>query len=327
MRQRITIGLGLAAPLILVLLVTILVADEARVRAFAHNDLIDKRHSRPLEIDTTAELETLFASLDYHWPPPDQAQVPPLVLKHLPGDFPAIVQAEERKSLFLRVLLPMVLMENRRISEQRTLVQWLFKKGVLTGTQADEGNPEYVWLANLATRLEVEGDLQDPTVQALILRRLDEIPPALALAQGAIESGWGTSRFALEGNSLFGQWTFQAEAGLEPNRRRPEDTHLVASFPDLRASVRAYMRNLNSSRAYREFRAARETMRAAGRELSPTELAGYLLRYSERGPEYVADLRAIINSSTLAALNSEVETIPPQALLTGVNRQLASVIR
>lgn len=323
MRQRLFLGLGFA-PLIFVLLVAILVADEARVRAFSHDDLLDRRHTRPLEIDTTAELETLFDALGYHWPPPGESQVPPLVIKHLPADFPAIAQTEERKRLFLRVLLPMVLMENRRIREQRDLVQWLFKKGVPTGTETDQSNPEYVWLTDLAQRLNVNGDLQAPDVRALLLRRLDEIPPALALAQGAIESGWGTSRFALEGNSLFGQWTFEEDAGIEPSRRRPEDSHLVASFPDLRASVRAYMNNLNSSRAYREFRAAREAMRAAGQELSPSELAGYLLRYSERGPEYVQDLRTIINSRTLAALNGE-PAVPPQALLTTV--QPASVIR
>jgi Bax protein len=326
MQQRFTIGLGLA-PLVLVLLVTFLVADEARLHAFPRDELIDLRHSRALEIDTAAELEALFKSMDYHWPPPDQALVPPVVIKRLPGDFPAITQTEQRKSLFLRLLLPIVLLENRRIREQRTLAQWLLKNGLLNETSRGEGSPEHVWLTKLANRLQIKGNLRDPSVQALLLRRLDEIPPALALAQSAIESGWGTSRFALEGNSLFGQWTYQANAGLEPSGRAPDASHLVASFPDLRSSVRAYMRNLNSSRAYREFREAREAMREAGRELSATELAGHLQRYSERGLEYVQELRVIINSSTLAALPGETGAIPPQALLTGTGSTPASVIR
>lgn len=326
MKDRITIGLGLA-PLFIVLLVFILVADEARVNAFPQDELIDLHHIRTLEIDSAAELEALFDSMAYHWPPPDHARVPPLVIKRLPGDFPAITQTEQRKSLFLRLLLPIVLLENRRIREQRTLAQWLLNNGLMSeGTRA-EGSPEHVWLTSLARRLQVKGSLRDPSVQALLLRRLDEIPPALALAQGAMESGWGTSRFALEGNSLFGQWTYQASAGLEPNNRAPDATHLVASFPDLRASVRAYMRNLNSSRAYREFREAREAMREAGQELSPTKLAGHLQRYSGRGMEYVEELRVIINSSTLAALPIEAEVIPSLALLTETNWQTTLAIR
>ena len=323
MQKRVTLGLG---PLILVLLVTVLVADEARVRAFPHDDLVDLRNARALEIESAAELASLFESLNYHWPPPDDIRVPPVVVKRLPGDFPAITETGERKSLFLRLLLPIVLLENRRIREQRDLARWLFDNGLLNQSQ-DEASPERAWLTRLAKRMRVKGDLRDPAVQARLLRRLDEIPPALALAQGAIESGWGTSRFALEGNSLFGQWTYRADAGLEPNDRDPEASHLVASFPDLRASVRAYMRNLNTGRAYREFRTARAAMRSAGRELSPTELAGHLLRYSGRGMEYVEELRVIINSSTLAALPAAAEVIPPQARLSDPNRQLALAIR
>jgi Bax protein len=140
-------------------------------------------------------------------------------------------------------------------------------------------------------------------VRKKLLGRLDIIPPALALAQAAIESGWGTSRFAREGNSLFGQWTYVNSKGLEPNQRDEGATHFVASFPDLRASVRAYMRNLNTGNAYHEFRTARAATRAAGQPLQASKLAEHLHRYSQRGEDYVSEIRRLINSPSIAALD------------------------
>lgn len=253
--------------------------------------------SQPIEADTVADLSRTFAAVDYTWPPAAPRGVPPLALQQLPRDFADINDAEQRKSLFLRAVLPIVLMENRRLQEQRDLATLLLKRRL-----PSEGSAPYRWLKELARELRVQGDLRQKTVQTTLLRRLDQIPPALALAQAAIESGWGSSRFALEGNSLFGQWTFDGEAGLEPNARDAEATHFVAHFPNLRASVRAYMRNLNTNRAYREFRDARAALRQARKPLSPTELAGHLQRYSQRGKDYVRELLRIINGRTLAML-------------------------
>jgi Bax protein len=320
MQAHSTAGLGFGL-LFLIVVTSILVADGTDVSAFTRPDLAGTPTPRAIEIDNTTELHALFKSLDYHWPPPSHAHVPSLLIKHLPQDLPSITDSDERKSLFLRILLPIVLLENRRIREQRTLAQWLLSEAFPTA-----GSPEHRWLTKLAKGLRVSGDLHDPAVQARLLRRLDEVPPALALAQGAIESGWGTSRFALEGNSLFGQWTYKADAGLEPSERDPEDSHLVARFPDLRTSVRAYLRNLNTGHAYREFREARAAMRAQGRPLSPTELAGHLRRYSQRGVEYVEELRAIINSSTLAILPAG-GTPRQQAALASPAGHMVAIIR
>jgi Bax protein len=288
------LGLGL---LILTLSSTLWIAGQASESTEADDSQPIAHASRPFEAKTVAELSRTFKKFDYAWPPSAPSGVPPLALQQLPQDFADISDAEQRKSLFLRAVLPIVLMENRRLQEQRDLATLLLKHRFPPVDSAP-----YHWLVDLAKELRVKGDLHQDRVQATLLRRLDQIPPALALAQAAIESGWGSSRFALEGNSLFGQWTFDGESGLEPNQRDAEANHFVAHFPNLRASVRAYMRNLNTNRAYREFRDARAALRRAQQPLSPTELAGHLQRYSQRGKDYVRELRRIINGRTLAML-------------------------
>lgn len=265
-------------------------------------------HDRPLSpqiitAQTAAELEQLFTDIDYHWPPSDLREVPHVALQQLPSDFASITDTTVRKNLFLRVLLPIVLLENRRIHEQRNLLQLLFSRPLPSSLQT-KTSPMDDWLITMKKELRIRGELSNPEVQQRMLRRLGEIPPALALAQGAIESGWGTSRFALQGNSLFGQWTFQPSNGLEPNQRDPEANHFVASFPNLQASVRAYMRNLNTNRAYREFRNSRASLRAQGKPLDALALAGHLHRYSQRGMDYVKELRIIIAGRSLASLNN-----------------------
>jgi len=253
-----------------------------------------------IQADTVAELESRFAEMNYHWPPASPGQVPLLSLQRLPGDFPGIASANQRRELFLRAVLPLVMLENRRLRERRQLAEWMLSRPL-----PEQGSPAHRWLDEIRREFRVRGELSDPEVRRQILLRLDEIPVALALAQAAIESGWGTSRFALQGNSLFGQWTFQSGAGLTPNGRDPDATHLVASFPDLRASVRSYMRNLNSGRAYREFRAQRAALRRQGRPLSPIPLTKYLHRYSQRGEDYVRELDTIINGPGLNELRAE----------------------
>lgn len=256
-------------------------------------------HPTPQNISaTTAQaLHSAFEANHYDWPPAGQSTVPPLLLTQLPKDFAKLTSPNKRRELFLRSLLPIVLIENRRLHEQRALASWL-----LDGNLPVVDSPTHKWLNSLAKQFRVRGDLAQPEMRDKFLGRLDIIPPALALAQAAIETGWGSSRFALQGNSLFGQWTFGDSKGLEPSQRDAQATHLVASFPDLQASVRAYMRNLNTGNAYHEFRTARATARAAGQPLHASDLAEHLHRYSQRGEDYVAELRRIIRSPSIAKL-------------------------
>ncbi len=250
---------------------------------------------QPLNATSAAELEELFDRLGYRWPPGDQ--VPAIALQRLPPDFATIPSSTDRKHLFLRVLLPIVLAENRRLREQRQLVQLLLDNPPLAGGRLAK------WLAETARNYRVSGDLGEAENRVELLKRLDEIPTALVLAQAALESGWGTSRFALEGNSLFGQWTYKKTGGLTPENRDEDATHSVKAFPNLQASVRAYLHNLNIGHAYQDLRETRARLRAAGRPLDPLELAAHLQRYSQRGQAYVREVQRMITSRDLAALH------------------------
>ncbi len=288
------LGLGL---LVLVLITAMVVATQTPAHVLSSVEIPAATHVKDVSADTVRALDSVFENIDYNWPPADPQGVPALVLNKLPNDFGKILSVDKRRELFLRALLPIVLIENQRLREQRELASWLLEDKLPA-----DGSPMRDWLNKLAKQLRVRGDLNEPAVREKILLRLDEIPPALALAQAAIETGWGSSRFALEGNSLFGQWTFAKTGGLTPNDRDADATHLVASFPDLRASVRAYMRNLNTGNAYHEFRTFRAATRAAGKPLRAYELAGHLHRYSARGENYIAEIRRIIRSPAIAAL-------------------------
>ena len=127
---------------------------------------------------------------------------------------------------------------------------------------------------------------------------MDEIPTSLALAQAAKETGWGTSRFALEGNALFGQWTWSGE-GLKPKDSDSSEGHKVMKFNILQASVRAYQRNLNTHKSYKEFRKARAELRSQGKELDSIILSEYLDKYAETGTKYVEILQKIIEQNNL----------------------------
>jgi Bax protein len=288
------LGLGL---LTMVLLTVVGVAAQTPLPILDDRATPQTTQVKTVAADTASALEQAFANINYPWPPAGKHSVPPLMLSKLPPDFGETLSANKRRELFLRALLPIVLIENQRLREQRKLATWLLEN------KLPQNSPFRGWLKKLAVKLRVRGDLNQPKVRQRILVRLDEIPTALALAQAAIETGWGTSRFALEGNSLFGQWTFVKANGLTPENRDSEATHLVASFPDLRASVRAYMRNLNTSNAYHEFRSARAKARAQGEPLRAYDLASHIHRYSQRGETYTDEIRQIIRSPALAALS------------------------
>ncbi|WP_193222156.1 glucosaminidase domain-containing protein [Alkalilimnicola sp. S0819] len=251
---------------------------------------------RPLRVSHARELGEHYAALDYQWPP--AGAVPRLALERLPRGLGAQPVAL-KKSLFFRALLPLALAENERLAQQRRWLVALKRRGGPLDEQ------EATRLRRLASRYGVggTGEGRPPSLDAL-LRRVDQVPVALVLAQAANESGWGTSRFAREANNLFGEWTWDQSQGLVPRQRAAGKTHLVRVFPDLRASVRGYMHNLNSGGAYRELRALRAQMRARGEEPDALVLARGLLRYSERGEAYVAEIQAMIRGNRLHRLGS-----------------------
>ena len=137
---------------------------------------------------------------------------------------------------------------------------------------------------------------------------MDEIPVSLALAQAAKETGWGTSRFAQEGNALFGQWTWSGE-GLKPKEADENKGHKVMKFNVLQASVRAYQRNLNTHLSYKEFRIERAIQRDNDQKLDSLKLVNFLEKYAETGKEYTEVLKKIINQNSLTDFD-DVNILP-----------------
>lgn len=206
----------------------------------------------------------------------------------------------QKKRAFLQGLLPYILRENVNIREDRQRVMGI-QRALQTG---DLKFSHLRDMERLAERYRVDSaqrthtDSEPSALVEVLLRRVDEIPPSLALAQGAIESAWGTSRFAKLGNNLFGQWVFSSK-GIIPLGRPEGENYSLARFEDLGEAVEAYIRNLNTLWAYGEFRRTRLEMRVRGEPLDPIRLASGLKPYSARGDEYVRDVRRIIRSNRL----------------------------
>jgi uncharacterized FlgJ-related protein len=211
---------------------------------------------------------------------------------------------ESKKRIFFRAMGPLALRSNELIRSER-------ERLLALPTHDRLGEDDLRWLADLAADYGVEAPASDGEpgdaasaqawgeVRAELSIRVDEVPVSLVLAQGANESGWGTSRFANEGNALFGQWSFGGSGMLPQAQRASLGDYRVASFETPLLSVIAYMRNLNTHAAYARLREIRAESRAGGRPVSGYELAGGLDRYSERGQEYVDELRAMIETNRL----------------------------
>lgn len=220
-----------------------------------------------------------------------QYEVPRIFLASLPIDIADVSLTEKRKRAFIKVMLPHILRENERIAANRERVARLHDRLQRGAALAPR---DEAWLQQTAEQYGL-----DEVDTAELLNRIDVVPPGLALAQAVEESGWGTSRFALMGNAVFGQWTWNPGSGIVPENRPDGETYEVQRFKSLEQSVAAYMRNLNSKSSYREFRDKRATMRDRGETLDSYQLAGQLHRYSVRGADYIRTIRSIMKSNGL----------------------------
>jgi Bax protein len=203
---------------------------------------------------------------------------------------------KEIKEFFIQIVLPLILEENYLIRLDRKRLFVILNKNNNTKS-------ERKWLKSKFKQYGV--DNRDFTTLKI---RMDEIPVSLAIAQAAKETGWGTSRFALEGNALFGQWTWNGN-GIKPAATDSDETHKIMKFKILRASVRAYQRNLNTHSSYKEFREARAIQRDNDRKLNSLELVKYLDKYAETGKEYTVVLKKIIKQNSLTDFD-EVKLLP-----------------
>ena len=232
-------------------------------------------------------IEQLFVETKYNLKDVRETKlVKPVVLSLLPEEMKMIESTKKRKNLFIQIILPLILEENNRIKLDR-------KKLFSILNRSHNSNKEKKWLNQKFKQYGViNKDLSTLKI------RMDIIPVSLAIAQAAKETGWGTSRFALEGNALFGQWTWSGE-GIKPANADSDSTHKIMKFKILKSSVRAYQRNLNTHSSYKEFRMARAELRDNKRNLDSLILANYLDKYAQTGKEYTKVLKKIITQNNL----------------------------
>ena len=236
---------------------------------------------------SAATIEQLFKDTNYTLKDVRKNKfVKPINLDLLPNEMKMIENTKQKKNLFIQIVLPLILKENTQIRLDR-------KKLFVILNKSNNSEAEKKWLNMKFKQYGVKSkDLFTLKI------RMDEVPISLAIAQAAKETGWGTSRFALEGNALFGQWTFSGE-GLKPLAIDGDKTHKVMKFQILQASIRAYQRNLNTHSSYKKFRKLRALARENNEKLDSLILADSLDKYAATGKEYTEILKKIIKQNAL----------------------------
>lgn len=225
--------------------------------------------SLPPRIDTSFEAEPL----------------PPLT---------AVEAGPPRKVMFLGYMTPIIEAVNDEVRERRQAV--LMAEQRLADGELDSAARE--WLQVMARRYRVDGETVEQQIAGL-KRHVDIIPVSLALAQGALESAWGTSRFARQGNNIFGKWCFEPGCGIVPARRPNNATYEVAAYPDVAEATRDYMHHLNSHPIYEPLRGRRAAARANNESPKGHDLAAGLEFYSAKGDEYIRMIRGTIEANDL----------------------------
>ena len=228
----------------------------------------------------------------------------------------------DKKEVFYRFMLPLVVLANELVMDRRASLEDGREK-VQRGVELSSDELEQLRDGAVLLRILSRDDADAlPSTGAAVLEvidaalyRLDVIPAGLVLGQAAYESGYGTSRFAVEGNALFGQWTFGGDGLVPEHQRRQLGDHRIASYDWPFDSVRGYFLNLSSHPAYEDFRRLRAELRARGEPLSSLTLADGLIRYSERGQEYVDTLKGMIRVNGLAAADGAVFRDEPMRFL------------
>jgi len=213
-------------------------------------------------------------------------KVKPIFISLLPKDLEAVSNIEERKELFIKIVLPLIIDSNNNIkSDRKKLFNILNKK--------NNNFAEKKWLRKKFKEYKINNkDI------SLLKQRMDIVPVSLAIAQAAKETGWGTSRFALEGNALYGQWTWGND-GIDPNEKDSSKSHKIKKFKELKMSVESYTNNLNTHSGYQEFREARADLRQKKQDITGLKLTKYLDRYAKTGKEYTRIIQLIIKQNSL----------------------------
>ncbi len=251
-------------------------------------DILEENNSEINSVRyTTSEIDSLFKEVNYNLNDVRVNKlVKPVDIGLLPKEIKNIGNTKKRKDMFIKIVLPLIVKENTKIRIDRKRLFTILNKNSNT-------NIEKKWLEK---KYKQYGARQNDLSTLKI--RMDEIPVSLAIAQAAKETGWGTSRFALKGNALFGQWTWSGE-GLKPENAEEGKDHKVMKFNSLQLSVRAYLRNLNTHSSYINLRKARTELRNKNKPLDSLILSKHLDKYAETGNQYVEVLKKIIEQNNL----------------------------
>ena len=230
-------------------------------------------------------------------PSPDASEQAPISVV---PDFAAVVEIDLRKRQFFDFLKDYIYAANAEVLETR---QQLKRYDEIAASGSPFSPTERSWVFALADEYNLDTrELSEREITAELMSRVDEVPVAMALAQAANESAWGTSRFAVEGNNIFGQWCFEQGCGLVPLQRKGNASYEVRKFDSISASVSAYIKNINSQYSYEELRELRARMRSRNEPLNAIDLAAGLAAYSERGEDYVDEVRSLIVQNELDRL-------------------------
>tara|TARA_R110001583_G_C5594989_1_gene404061 strand:- start:396 stop:1217 length:822 start_codon:yes stop_codon:yes gene_type:complete len=232
--------------------------------------------------------------------PKAEAKVPES-MKSLP-DFSKILDVKEKKEAFFSTLYPIIQVENNHVLQLRKRINML--KGIPIAKLSEK---QRAWLLNVSKNYKLDNEFIDNETFVELLKRVDYVPPSLALTQAAIESGWGASRFSKQGNNLFGQWCFSRGCGMVPSSRDSDKAHEVAKFKTVNNSVRSYILNLNSHDSYAELRQKRALLREKQASFTGITLATSLTEYSEEGKDYVTKVTKFINHNNLQRFTTEFE--------------------
>ena len=234
---------------------------------------------------------------------PAEVQVPPELEPLASADsMPSFTELEagnERKKAFIDYVTPIVRSVNHEVRQRRDAVLHLGQRLEQDGELAE---PARVWLDQMARHFRVRASEPEERIDAL-KQKVDIVPVSLAVAQAALESNWGTSRFARQGNNLFGKWCFSKGCGIVPARRAEGAIHEVAAYDDVAEATRDYMHHLNSHPVYEPMRERRARARAADHRPEGADLAAGLEKYSGKGREYVQYVRRVISANELHELD------------------------
>ena len=259
------------------------------------NRFFSQKDTRGYNTPPARSLLALFEELKYDLKEIRNGEpVKPVFFTQLPRGINELDSISQRKQVFIQVVLPLVLSENQKILLIRKKIKFLANTNSIS-------QKEKKWLEAKFKQYRVKNnDVNE------LLEKVDIIPPSIAIAQAAYESGWGTSRFALEGNSLFGQRTWRSGSGFVPKERSSKATFEVTKFQIIRASVKAYKKNLNTHKSYKKFRELRAEMRSSKKEISGIKLSNHLTTYSEIGEKYVLYLKQIIDHNSLMDFDKSI---------------------